>query len=156
MEASETSTLILALERMNENIQRLEDKHQDYAQRSDERHDKVVNKIDSFGENLNKIVILFERFAQLERNHEDSNKRVHLRIDECKKNNELTETKVANLTAEYNKASGAISFLKWLIALTGGSLFSFVIWLSTQTVNTQVWIAKMDEWKSTINEKVLK
>lgn len=154
--STETSTLVIALERLNENVQRLDEKHQSYAQRADERHEKVVDKIDSFGENLNKIVVLFEKFAQLERNHEDSNRRVHARIDECKKTNETINEKVAILTADYNKASGAISFLKWMLGLSATSIFSFIIWISTQTVNTQVWMAKMDEWKNTINEKVLK
>lgn len=92
---------------------------------------------------LDKIVVVLEKIAQLEKQRSQDSKK----IDDI-------DDRVVTLQSNQDKATGAISFLKWLIGVSGGCVFSFIIWLASQTIATQVWIAKTDEWKITITEKI--
>ena len=92
---------------------------------------------------LDKIVVVLEKIAQLEKQRTQDTKRI-----------ENMDERVDTLQSNQDKATGAVSFLKWLIGISGGCVFSFIIWLASQTIATQVWIAKTDEWKITITEKL--
>lgn len=103
----------------------------------------VARKIDTVNESVSKIAIALEKITQIERDGQ----RYIQRVDGI-------DREVDVLKSDRDKAMGAISFLKWLLGISGGCVFTFIIWLSSQTVNTQVWIAKTDEWKITVMEKL--
>ena len=87
----EHSTLAVAIERLAENMQRIDERHEKSVERQEERHEKILNKVENVQNDVNKFVVLFEKLAQMEKRHEDSNQRVHFRITENEKKIEKIE-----------------------------------------------------------------
>jgi len=81
----EHSTLAVAIERLAENMQRIDERHEKSVERQEERHEKILTKVENVQNDVNKFVVLFEKLAQMEKRHEDSNQRVHFRITENEK-----------------------------------------------------------------------
>ena len=65
-------------------------------ERLNDKMDKIDEKVDSVQSDVNKFVILFEKLAHIEKIYDDSNKRVHQRIDEIEKRIEKTEERQNN------------------------------------------------------------
>ena len=65
-------------------------------ERLNDKMDKIDEKVDSVQSDVNKFVVLFEKLAHIEKTHDDSNKRVHHRIDEIEKRIEKTEERQNN------------------------------------------------------------
>ena len=51
-------------------------------ERLHDKLDKLDEKVDTVQTDVNKFVVLFEKLSNLEKTHEESNKRIHHRIDE--------------------------------------------------------------------------
>lgn len=74
----EHSTIVVAIERMADSIERINERHDRFSER-------IELKVDNMQENINKFSVLFEKLVHIEKVHEDNNKRVHHRIDDIVK-----------------------------------------------------------------------
>lgn len=68
---NQISQLVLVVERLSNSVEK-----------TNERHDKFEDKIDAIKDDVSKFAVLFEKQLNLEKTHEDSNKRLHHRVDE--------------------------------------------------------------------------
>jgi len=71
------SMVVIAIERLNESIDKMNDRHEKFV-------DKTDGKLDTIQADVNKFVVLFEKLAHIEKTHNDANKRVYHVIDEVK------------------------------------------------------------------------
>lgn len=74
----EHSTIVLAIERLNENLEKINDRHDRFEERIGLKMDKIQEDVSKFG-------TLFEKLLHVEKTHEENNKRVHHRIDDVVK-----------------------------------------------------------------------
>jgi len=77
MSVDSESMVVIAIERLNESIDKMNDRHEKFV-------DKTDGKLDLIQADVNKFVVLFEKLAHMEKTHTDANKRVYHVIDEVK------------------------------------------------------------------------
>ena len=77
MSLDNDSMVVVAIERLNESISKMNDRHEKFV-------DKTDGKLDIIQNDVNKFVVLFEKLAHMEKTHTDANKRVYHVIDEVK------------------------------------------------------------------------
>ena len=71
----EHSTVVIAIEKLADSLDRINDRHDRFEER-------IGLKIDKIQDDVNKFGVLFEKLLHVEKSHEESSKRIHKRIDE--------------------------------------------------------------------------
>ena len=71
----EHSTVVIAIEKLADSLERINDRHDRFEER-------IGLKIDKIQDDVNKFGVLFEKLLHVEKSHEESSKRIHKRIDE--------------------------------------------------------------------------
>lgn len=139
MEDFKVSHIVVALEKISERVTSLDDRHHDYMQKNDDKHSKVLDKLDGVNGSISKIAIALEKITQLEKERQRDGERIGKISDS-----------VNELKSDRDKALGAISSLKIFLGLLTLAVTSSFGWV----YSTSTWMAKIDQWKMQVDSNI--
>lgn len=135
----EHEALAKALEALSSRMNEMDKRHHETHLKGDERHAQMINKFDSLNASLSKMAVILEKITQIEK----------LRTQDSQKIDNI-DKEVTLLKSDIDQGKGTLSFLK----IASGLITLVLVASFTWVFNTSAWIAKIDQWKIQVEEKL--